>query len=48
LAQAFESPAQCIQFRAELAELQGKLRHYTQALAAMAAVEDLTSLEDTG
>lgn len=47
LAKAFESPTQCAQFRTELAELQGKLRNYTQALAAMAAVDDLTSLEDT-
>ena len=47
LSKAFESSEQCAQFRAELATLQGKLRNYTQALAAMAAVEDLTTLEST-
>jgi hypothetical protein len=47
LAKAFESREQCAQFRSELADLQVKLRHYTQALAKMANVEDLTSLEDT-
>jgi hypothetical protein len=45
LAGAFTDPAQCAAFRGELAELQPKLRHYTQALAAMANVEDLTELE---
>ncbi len=45
LASAFQNAAQCQAFRAELATLQPKLRHYTQALAAMAGVEDLTELE---
>ena len=45
LGKAFESEQQCVMFRAELVELQGKLRRYTHALAAMAGVEDLTSLE---
>jgi hypothetical protein len=31
----------------ELADMQAKLRNYARALAAMAAVEDLTALEDT-
>ncbi len=48
LAHAFDSPAQCAQFRTDLAQLQVKLRNYTRALAAMAAVEDLTALEDNG
>ena len=47
LAKAFENPAQCTEFRKELAVLQERLRTYTRALAAMAAVEDLTSLENT-
>jgi hypothetical protein len=47
LAKAFKSPAHCAQFRNELSDLQLTLRNYTRALAAMAAVEDLTSLEDT-
>jgi hypothetical protein len=47
LAKAFDSPAECAAFRTELADLQAKLRNYTRALAAMAAVEDLTALEDT-
>jgi hypothetical protein len=42
---AFEDPAQCDEFRRELAALQLMLRRYTRALAAMAAVEDLTELE---
>ncbi len=45
LAKCFEVPAQCEQFRRELAGLQQQLRNYTRALAAMAAVEDLTGLE---
>jgi hypothetical protein len=42
---AFENPALCAEFRQELTVLQGQLRAYTRALAAMAAVEDLTVLE---
>lgn len=42
---AFEQPKRCQQFRKELAALQISLRCYTQALAAMADVEDLTELE---
>lgn len=45
LAGAFSDAARCQEFRAELAILQPKLRHYTQALAAIAGVEDLTELE---
>ena len=45
LGQAFRDAAQCQTFRAEIATLQPKLRHYTQAPAAMAGVEDLTGLE---
>jgi hypothetical protein len=44
-ARAFENPALCAEFRRELTVLQGQLRAYTRALAAMAAVEDLTVLE---
>ena len=44
-AKAFENPALCAEFRQELTVLQGQLRAYTRALAAMAAVEDLTVLE---
>lgn len=42
---AFADPAQVARFRAELVPLQAQLRSYTRALADMAAVEDLTSLE---
>jgi hypothetical protein len=42
---AFDTVDGCNEFRAELADLQLKLRRYTTALAAMAAVEDLTNLE---
>jgi len=45
LAGAFKEPPRCGEFRAELAALQRRLRDYTKALAAMADVEDLTSLE---
>jgi hypothetical protein len=45
LASAFADPAQCQTFRTELAALQPQFRHYTQALAAMAGVEDLTEME---
>jgi len=42
----FEDSETCVQFRAELKELQGKLHIYTKMLAEMAGVEDLTKLED--
>jgi hypothetical protein len=42
---AFHDATRCREFRAELAALQPSLRDYTRALAAMAAVEDLTTLE---
>lgn len=45
LAGAFQDAAPCAAFRAELAALQGLLRNYTRALAALAQVEDLTALE---
>lgn len=48
LADAFKSPERCREFRTELAALQTVLRKYTRALSAMAEVEDLTALEDTG
>jgi hypothetical protein len=48
LAGAFAAAAGCEEFRAELAKLQDQLRRYTGALAAMAAVEDLTALEIHG
>ena len=38
-------PVRCAEFRAELSRLQKILRGYTQALAAMASVDDLTTLE---
>ena len=48
LASTFQDAARCLEFRAELTALQRRLRDYTRALAAMAAVEDLTALEDVG
>jgi hypothetical protein len=45
---AFDDPNSCREFRAELAELQAQLHTYTQMLADMAGVEDLTSLESAG
>ncbi len=42
----FNNPQTCQQFREELSELQKFLRKYTQMLADMAGVEDLTALED--
>lgn len=45
LAGAFQNFDLCREFRAELAVLQARLRDYTRALAAMAQVEDLTTLE---
>jgi hypothetical protein len=46
LAGAFQDPAQCGTFREELAALQPRLRSYTRALADLAGVEDLTTLEE--
>jgi hypothetical protein len=46
LAGEFGKPVRCVEFRSELALLQSKLRNYTQALSAMAGVEDLTVLEE--
>jgi hypothetical protein len=43
---AFTDKDQCRQFRDELEELQGELRKFSRMLADMAAVEDLTELED--
>ncbi len=43
---AFNDPTQCSEFRENLAKLQPRLRAYTMALADMASVEDLTTLED--
>jgi len=48
LAGAFDDDSRCHEFRAELSELQQKLRHYTKMLADMANVEDLTELEKSG
>jgi hypothetical protein len=45
LAGAFQDAGQCRDFRRELTALQGQIRNYTRALAAMADVEDLTDLE---
>jgi hypothetical protein len=43
----FKDPERCREFREELSLLQPRLRDYTRALADMAQVEDLTSLEET-
>jgi hypothetical protein len=43
---AFADKDKCEKFRAELATLQRVLKVYTQMLADMAGVEDLTELED--
>jgi hypothetical protein len=48
LAGAFKDPERCREFRAELSTLQPSLRGYTRALADMAQVEDLTTLEEVG
>ena len=48
LAGAFKDPARCREFRIELAALQPTLRGYIRALADMAQVEDLTTLEEIG
>jgi len=42
---AFEDQEQCEMFRNELDELQAQLRHYTQLLADLASVEDLTEMD---
>ena len=42
---AFENSEKSQRFREELSDLQAQLRVYTQSLAAMADVEDLTALE---
>jgi len=42
---AFNDVARRSEFRAELSALQPRLRNYARALAEMAQVEDLTSLE---
>jgi len=42
----FKQPARCKEFRKALKELQAQLVCYTQALAKMADVEDLTKLEN--
>ncbi len=47
VAGAFGTEAGCVDFRDDLATLQTYLRAYTTALADMASVEDLTSLELT-
>jgi len=43
---AFDDPEKCSEFRMELEQLQTVLRIYTQMLAEMADVEDLTDLEN--
>jgi hypothetical protein len=44
---AFRDADVCREFRSDLSNIQPRLRSYTRALAAMAQVEDLTTLEDT-
>jgi len=44
---AFDSPEKCSEFRTDLTQLQVILRIYTQMLAEMAGVEDLTELENS-
>ncbi len=43
---AFKNKEECRKFRDELSSLQKKLRIYSQMLADMAGVEDITDLED--
>lgn len=45
LAGAFQDAARRAEFRAELTTLQATLRNYSRALASLAGVEDLTTLE---
>ena len=47
LLNAFENEKKCQEFREELTLLQIQLRNYTAALADIAGVEDLTTLEET-
>lgn len=42
---AFNDPERCKQFREELCQLQIQLKRYTNLLADLAAVEDLTDME---
>lgn len=44
---AFSDATKCAEFRGELTALQPYLRSYTKALGSMAAVEDLTWLEQS-
>jgi hypothetical protein len=48
LASAFQDAARCRELRTELAALQPQLRNYTSAVAAIADVEDSTTLETAG
>jgi len=43
---AFDEEARCAEFRGELAELQSKLKAYTQMLSELADVEDMTEIEE--
>lgn len=43
---AFDEEVRCAEFRDELAELQSKLKAYTQMLSELADVEDMTEMED--
>lgn len=43
---AFANPEKCAEFRAELRDLQGILRGYMEALAALAGVEDFTDISE--
>ena len=43
---AFDDKEKCKTFRIELTELQNDLQNYTKMLSDMAAVEDLTELEE--
>lgn len=44
LAGAFSKKAKCLEFRSDLAALQGDLRRYARLLAEIAQVEDLTGI----
>jgi len=46
ISEDFNNPEICTEFRNELEELQRDLHIYTQMLAQMAGVEDLTNLEE--
>ena len=43
---AFGDKEKCVEFRAELEELQAKLRAYTRMLSELADVEDMTDMEE--